>query len=65
MKTTIYDVAKEANVSISTVSKVLNHTGNISEKRKKNLESDRGASISAKCCDFNEKNDEDHRAAHS
>lgn len=35
MKTTIYDVAKEANVSISTVSKVLNHTGNISEKTKK------------------------------
>lgn len=35
MKTTIYDVAKEANVSISTVSKVLNHTGNISEKRKR------------------------------
>ncbi|MGM0862069.1 MAG: LacI family DNA-binding transcriptional regulator [Bacillota bacterium] len=37
MKTTIYDVAKEANVSISTVSKVLNHTGNISEKTKKRI----------------------------
>ncbi|MGG0159510.1 LacI family DNA-binding transcriptional regulator [Bacillus velezensis] len=37
MKTTIYDVAKEANVSISTVSKVLNHTGSISEKTKKRI----------------------------
>ncbi|MBL4967417.1 LacI family DNA-binding transcriptional regulator [Bacillus halotolerans] len=37
MKTTIYDVAKEANVSISTVSKVLNNTGNISEKTKNRI----------------------------
>jgi DNA-binding LacI/PurR family transcriptional regulator len=37
MKITIYDVAKEANVSISTVSKVLNNTGNISEKTKKRI----------------------------
>ncbi|WP_160725048.1 LacI family DNA-binding transcriptional regulator [Bacillus sp. USDA818B3_A] len=34
MKPTIYDVAKEANVSIATVSKVLNNTGRISEKTK-------------------------------
>ena len=31
MKATIYDVAKEAGVSIATVSKVINHTGKISE----------------------------------
>ncbi|BAB05938.1 LacI family DNA-binding transcriptional regulator [Halalkalibacterium halodurans] len=29
MKPTIYDVAKEAGVSIATVSKVINHTGNM------------------------------------
>ncbi|MBV7504281.1 LacI family transcriptional regulator [Bacillus sp. sid0103] len=34
MKPTIYDVAKEANVSIATVSKVINNTGRISEKTK-------------------------------
>jgi LacI family transcriptional regulator, purine nucleotide synthesis repressor len=34
MKPTIYDVAKEANVSIATVSKVLNNTGRISDKTK-------------------------------
>jgi DNA-binding LacI/PurR family transcriptional regulator len=37
LKTTIYDVAKKANVSISTVSKVLNETGSISEKTKKRI----------------------------
>lgn len=39
MKPTIYDVAKKAEVSIATVSKVINNTGRISEKtRKKVLE---------------------------
>ncbi|MGG1678187.1 LacI family DNA-binding transcriptional regulator [Neobacillus sp. NRS-1170] len=37
MKPTIYDVAKEANVSIATVSKVINNTGRISEKTKNNI----------------------------
>ncbi|MBY0145024.1 LacI family DNA-binding transcriptional regulator [Neobacillus niacini] len=37
MKPTIYDVAKEANVSIATVSKVLNNTGRISEKTKSKI----------------------------
>lgn len=37
MKTTIYDVAKEAGVSIATVSKVINDTGRISEKTKKHV----------------------------
>lgn len=32
MKVTIYDVAKEANVSIATVSKVINNNGRISDK---------------------------------
>ncbi|MCM3791341.1 LacI family transcriptional regulator [Domibacillus indicus] len=32
MKFTIYDVAEKAGVSISTVSKVLNNTGNLAEK---------------------------------
>ncbi|MBP2075971.1 LacI family DNA-binding transcriptional regulator [Oceanobacillus polygoni] len=35
---TIYDVAKEAGVAISTVSKVLNNTGKIGEKTKKKVE---------------------------
>ncbi|GED17164.1 LacI family DNA-binding transcriptional regulator [Aneurinibacillus migulanus] len=39
MKPTIYDVAREASVSIATVSKVINNTGRISDKtRKKVLE---------------------------
>ena len=37
LKPTIYDVAKKANVSISTVSKVLNGNGSISEKTKKRI----------------------------
>jgi DNA-binding LacI/PurR family transcriptional regulator len=37
LKPTIYDVAKKADVSISTVSKVLNGTGSISEKTKKRI----------------------------
>src|SRR4051794_16471176 len=37
MKPTIYDVAKEANVSIATVSKVLNNTGRISDKTKEKV----------------------------
>lgn len=37
MKVTIYDVAKEANVSIATVSKVINKTGRISEKTKRKV----------------------------
>jgi DNA-binding LacI/PurR family transcriptional regulator len=37
MKTTIYDVAEKAGVSISTVSRVINNTGRISEKTKKKV----------------------------
>jgi DNA-binding LacI/PurR family transcriptional regulator len=37
MKTTIYDVAREAGVSIATVSKVINNTGRISEKTKEKV----------------------------
>lgn len=35
---TIYDVAKEAGVAISTVSKVLNNTGSIGDKTRKKVE---------------------------
>lgn len=35
---TIYDVVKEAGVSISTVSKVMNSTGSIADKTKKKVE---------------------------
>lgn len=38
MKPTIYDVAKEAGVSIATVSKVINKTGRISDKTKSKVE---------------------------
>ena len=37
MKVTIYDVAKEANVSIATVSKVINNNGRISEKTRRKV----------------------------
>ncbi|MDW8517002.1 LacI family DNA-binding transcriptional regulator [Priestia flexa] len=37
MKTTIYDVAKKAGVSIATVSKVINETGRIGEKTRKKV----------------------------
>lgn len=37
MSITIYDVAKEANVSIATVSKVINNNGRISDKTRKKV----------------------------
>ena len=37
MKPTIYDVAREAGVSIATVSKVINRTGKISEKTRERI----------------------------
>lgn len=37
MKVTIYDVAKEANVSIATVSKVINNKGRISDETRKRV----------------------------
>lgn len=37
MKPTIYDIAKAAGVSTTTVSKVINHTGRISDKTKKKI----------------------------
>ena len=37
MEKTIYDVAKEAGVSIATVSKVINEKGRISEKTSKHV----------------------------
>ena len=35
---TIYDIAKEAGVSISTVSRVLNDKGNVNSETKKKVE---------------------------
>lgn len=37
MKPTIYDVAREAGVSIATVSKVLNNSGRISSKTREKV----------------------------
>ena len=37
MKVTIKDVAKEANVAVSTVSRVLSNSGKISEKTKEKV----------------------------
>src|SRR6478735_1705523 len=37
MKSTIYDVAKKVGVSTTTVSKVINNTGRISERTKKKV----------------------------
>jgi|SRR5690625_2853542 len=37
MKVTIYDVAKKADVSIATVSKVINNTGNMREETRKKV----------------------------
>ncbi|MET3848556.1 LacI family DNA-binding transcriptional regulator [Paenibacillus sp. OAE614] len=35
---TIYDIAREAGVSIATVSKVINQTGRISDKTRKHVQ---------------------------
>ena len=34
----IYDIAKEAGVSISTVSRVMNHKGNVNQETRKKVE---------------------------
>ena len=34
----IYDIARMANVSIATVSRVMNHSGKVSEKTRKKVE---------------------------
>lgn len=38
MSLNIYDIAKEAGVSIATVSRVINNTGNVSDKTRKKVE---------------------------
>ena len=48
---TIYDVAREAGVSMATVSRVVNGNKNVKENtRKKVLGSDRTLGLPSKCC---------------
>ena len=48
---TIYDVAREAGVSMATVSRVVNGNKNVKENtRKKSIRSDRTLGLPSKCC---------------